>query len=90
MKNCINTKSLEEKNDSGNVSLRFSRMRLAVTRNLRAGHQHECSRLGFPVPLPAPPFNQGRRKEGGGETNLDLVRPRWLESSCPFALGFGL
>ena len=90
MKNCINTKSLEGKKDAGNVSLRFSRMRLAVTRNLRAGHQHECSRLGFPVPLAVPPFNQGCRKEGGGETKLDLVRPRWLEGSYPFALGLGL
>lgn len=75
-----------EQNDGGNPSLRICRESSAVTRTLQAGHQRDPPRLGFPDPLPVPPFSQGCQKEGEG----DLAGPRWAEGSKPFAPGSGL
>lgn len=77
-----------KKNDGGNLSLRICRGRSAVTGTLRAGHQREPPGLGFPDPLPVPPFSQGCQKEG--RVNLwgqDVLRAQAL---LPLALALSV
>lgn len=59
-----------------------------MTRTLESQDQRDPPRLGFPDPLPVPPFSQGCQKEGEG----DLGGPRWAEGSkpLPLALAFSV
>lgn len=58
-----------------------------MTRTLRAGHQRDPPRLGFPDPLQFLPSSQGCKKREG-----DLAGPRWAEGSkpLPLALAFSV
>jgi hypothetical protein len=84
MNNYINSKSLKEKNDSGNVHLRFSGLRSAVTRNIPAGDQHGYSRLSFSDSCAVstyflPSRKLKKKKDSGGDLkSLDLFGGRWI------------
>lgn len=85
MSNCINTNSLGGKKDLGNLSIGFSGVKCAVTRNMPGGHQHEYPRLSFPVPIPRNTVQSGTQKKG--VKNLALVEQSWLLGSYTFASG---